>query len=163
MPKIGAMSFIAPDAWVLGDVTLGERVSVFFGAVLRGDLLPIEVGSETNIQEHAVLHTSKGRSPTRVGAQCTIGHRAIVHGCTVGDRSLIGMGATILDEAIIEQDSLVAAGALVTEGMHIPARSLVMGVPGKVVRQLTDAEVEKLSQSAQDYVAHGQMYRLKLS
>lgn len=162
MPKVGNGCFIAPDAWLLGNVTLGEQVSVFFGAVLRGDIEAITVGSETNIQEHALLHTSHGRSPAAVGSQCTIGHKAIIHGCTVGDRCLVGMGAIILDDAVIEDECLIGAGALIPEGMHVPKRSLVIGMPGKVVRELTEEEAANLTKSAADYVDVGQMYRLKV-
>ena len=158
-PNIGESCFIAPNAWVIGDVELEKEVSVFFGAVLRGDVLPIRVGERTNIQEHALLHTSDNRSPTIVGKQVTIGHRAIVHGCSVGDRSLIGMGATILDDAVIGEECIIAAGALIPERATIPPRSLVMGVPGKVVRTLSDADVAGLINSSDRYVETGAMYQ----
>lgn len=158
-PRIGAEVFVAPDAWVIGDVELAPNVSVFFGAVLRGDILPIRVGAGTNIQEHSMLHTSHGRAPTIIGESVTIGHRAIVHGCSVGNRCLIGMGAIVLDEAVIEDECLVGAGSLITEGKHFPPRSLILGSPAKVVRQLDDAEVAQLPSGAQHYVALGTEYR----
>ncbi len=158
-PQIGQEVFIAPDAWVIGDVTLGDNVSIFFGAVLRGDILAIKVGKQTNIQEHSLIHTSGGRCPTLIGEQVTVGHRAILHGCTIGNRCLIGMGATVLDESIIEDECLIGAGTLVTEGKRIPRGSLVLGVPGKVVRELTPAEIAHLSTSSADYVKTGALYR----
>ncbi|MCB0324603.1 MAG: gamma carbonic anhydrase family protein [Bdellovibrionales bacterium] len=161
-PMLGNDTFVAPDAWIIGDVTLGECVSVFFHAVLRGDLLPIRVGARTNIQEHAMLHTTSGRSPTIVGSQVTVGHRAIIHGATVGDRCLIGMGSIILDDTVIEDDCIIGAGAVVPEGKRIPARSLVMGVPGKVVRTLSDEEVAKLPASAEAYVQTAKALRENL-
>lgn len=155
-PDIAASAFIAPDAWVIGDVAIAEEVSIFFGAVLRGDILPIRVGARTNIQEHSMLHTSHGRVPTIVGEEVTIGHRAIIHGCTIEPRTLIGMGAIVLDEAVIGSECLVAAGSVITEGKRFPSRSMIMGIPGKVVRSLTDEEVRKLHQSAASYVKSGQ-------
>ncbi|MCB0345471.1 MAG: gamma carbonic anhydrase family protein [Bdellovibrionales bacterium] len=157
-PQLGKDVFIAPNAWVIGDAILGDNVSVFFGAVLRGDILQIKVGSKTNIQEHALLHTSHGRAPTIVGEEVTIGHRAIVHGCTVGDRSLVGMGATILDEAEIGEECVIGANSLILEGAKIPPRSLVVGSPGKVIRQLDDAAVAGLRESAATYVETGRMF-----
>lgn len=161
-PTIGKEVFVAPDAWVIGDVELGNNVSVFFGAILRGDILPIRIGRGTNIQEHSMLHTSHGRVPTIVGEDCTIGHRAIVHGCKVGNRTLIGMGAIVLDEAEIGDECLIGAGALILEGKKIPPRSLVVGSPGKVIRELNDAEVEGLKRSAADYVKTGALYLREL-
>jgi carbonic anhydrase/acetyltransferase-like protein (isoleucine patch superfamily) len=157
-PTIGNNVFIAPDAWVIGDVELEEEISIFFGAVLRGDLLPIRVGARTNVQEHSVLHTSHGRSPTIVGSDVTIGHRAIIHGCTVEDCSLIGMGAIVLDDAVVGEQCLIGAGSVVTEGKKIPPRSLVIGTPAKVIRTLDDAEVTKLQESADAYVKTGARY-----
>ena len=162
VPNIGQNVFIAPDANIIGDVTLSDNVSVFFGAVLRGDLLPISVGAGTNIQEHCLLHTTSGRTPVLVGTACTIGHRAIIHGCSVGNRCLIGMGAIILDEAIIEDECIIGAGALIPEGKRIPARSLVLGVPGRVLRTLSEEEIHGLPESAARYIETGRMYRTLL-
>ena len=157
-PTIGPGGWIAPDAWVIGDVTLGEKVSIFFGAVLRGDILGIRIGNETNIQEHTVIHTSHGRIPTTIGDQVTVGHRAMIHGATIGNRVLVGMGSIILDEAVIEDQCVIGAGTVVTEGKIIPSRSLVIGVPGRVVRQLTDDEVAFLTLSATRYYPFGKTY-----
>ena len=157
-PVVGAGTWVAPDASVIGDVTLGEKVSIFFGAVLRGDILAIRVGNETNIQEHSVIHTSHGRIPATIGEQVTVGHRAIIHGATVGSRVLVGMGSIILDEAVIEDQCIIGAGTVITEGKKIPARSLVIGVPGKVVRTLSDDEVAFLTLSATRYCTFGKRY-----
>ncbi|MCX5481578.1 gamma carbonic anhydrase family protein [Kaistia geumhonensis] len=143
--------WIAPDARVIGNVEIGEDVGIWFGAVLRGDNEPIVVGAATNIQEHSVLHTDMG-FPLTIGAGCTIGHRAILHGCTVGENSLIGMGAIVLNGARIGANSLVGAGALVPEGKEYPDGSLIIGTPGRVVRTLSDEQIERLSQSARSYV-----------
>jgi carbonic anhydrase/acetyltransferase-like protein (isoleucine patch superfamily) len=159
LPKLGRDVFIAPDAWVIGDVRLDDNVSIFFGAVLRGDILPITVGRGSNIQEHAMLHTSRKRTPTVVGQDVTVGHRAIIHGCTIGDRSLVGMGAVILDETIVEEDCIIAAGTVLPERKRIPAKSMVMGVPGKVVRTLSEDEIRALPQGSRHYVELGRQYR----
>jgi len=143
--------WIAPDARVIGNVVIGEDVGIWFGAVLRGDNEPITVGAETNIQEHSVLHTDMG-FPLTIGRGCTIGHRAILHGCTVGDNSLIGMGAIVLNGARIGANSLVGAGALVPEGKDYPDGSLIIGTPGRVMRALTEEQIERLHQSARSYV-----------
>jgi carbonic anhydrase/acetyltransferase-like protein (isoleucine patch superfamily) len=145
--------WIAPDASVIGRVELGEDVGVWFGAVLRGDGEPIVIGAESNIQELTVVHTDPG-CPVAVGRGCTIGHRAILHGCTIGNNTLVGMGAIILNRARIADDCIVGAGALVTEGREVPAGSLVMGVPAKVVRPLTPDEIGRNHISAAHYVAN---------
>ncbi len=145
--------WIAPTATVIGKVKLSRGIGIWFGAVLRGDGEPIAVGENTNLQEHVVVHTDPG-FPVRIGAGCTIGHRAVIHGCTIGDNVLIGMGAIVLNGAVIGDNSLVAAGALVPEGREIPAGSLVMGVPGKVARQLTEDEIARNRASAAHYVAN---------
>lgn len=143
-------AWVAPGAHVIGRVVLGAGSSVWFGAVLRGDNEPIVVGPGTNIQDHSVLHTDMG-FPLEIGADCTIGHRAILHGCTIGRCTLIGMGATILNGARIGENCLIGAGTLVTEGKEIPPRSLVIGSPGRVVRQLDDAAISGLRASAEGY------------
>lgn len=157
-PKIKENNFIAPDAWVIGDVSLEDNVSIFYGAVLRGDILPIKIGRGTNIQEHSVIHTSRGRVPTLVGEDVTIGHRAILHGCTVKNNCLIGMGSIILDEAVIEENCLIGAGSMITEGKIIPKNSLVFGSPAKVIRELKPEEVENIKKSAEAYRLVGQNY-----
>jgi carbonic anhydrase/acetyltransferase-like protein (isoleucine patch superfamily) len=145
--------WIAPDATVIGGVQLGKGVGIWFGAVLRGDGEPIVIGPETNLQEFCLVHTDPG-CPVAVGRGCTIGHRAILHGCTIGDNTLIGMGAIILNRVRIGDDCLIAAGALVVEGREIPSGSLVMGSPGKVVRTLTPDEIGRNRISAAHYVAN---------
>ncbi len=153
----GGHYWIAPSATVIGKVTVGEGVGIWFGAVVRGDNERITVGRDTNLQEHAVLHTDMG-FPLTIGARCTIGHRAIVHGCTVGDNVLIGMGATILNGAVIGDNCLIGAGALVPEGRAIPPGSLVIGVPGKVARPLSEDEIAHNRASAAHYVGNWQRY-----
>lgn len=149
-----ASVLICDGARVTGDVTLGEGVSVWYNAVLRGDDGAITVGSGTNIQDNAVLHEE-----TRVGAGCTIGHGAVVHGCTVGDNVLIGMGAIVLNGAKIGDDCIVGAGALVTGKLDAPAGSMILGSPAKVVRPLTEAEIASNRTSAQGYLEAAERYR----
>ena len=140
----------APDANVIGKVRLGAGASVWFGATLRGDNEWIDLGTGSNVQENSVLHTDIGY-PLSIGRNCTIGHNAILHGCTIGDQSLIGMGAIVLNGAQIGRNCLIGAGALITEGKIIPDNSLVLGAPGKVVRSLTEAEIDGLRESAAGY------------
>ena len=149
--------WVAPGAHVIGDVAIGEGVGIWFNAAVRGDNEPIRIGDRTNIQDGAVLHSDYG-APLSIGAGCTIGHAAIIHGCTIGDNVLVGMGATILNKAVIGADSLVGANALVTEGKHFPPRSLIVGAPARVARELTDDEVAGLKRAADDYVANWQRF-----
>jgi carbonic anhydrase/acetyltransferase-like protein (isoleucine patch superfamily) len=143
--------WIAPNATVIGKVELSDEVGIWFGAVLRGDNEPITVGARSNIQDGVMIHTDPAY-PVAVGADCTIGHHAIVHGCTIGDNSLIGMGATILNGAKIGRNCLVGANALVTEGKEFPDNSLIVGSPAKAIRSLDDEAVAKLKASAARYV-----------
>jgi carbonic anhydrase/acetyltransferase-like protein (isoleucine patch superfamily) len=145
--------FIAPGAHVIGRVVLGEDVSVWFNAVIRGDNEPIRIGARSNIQDGALLHSDEG-FPLSVGSDCTIGHRAILHGATIGDGSLIGMGATILNGAVIGRSSLVGANTLVTEGNVFADRSLIVGAPAKAVRSLDDKAVAAILASAAHYIAN---------
>ena len=156
LPPAGEF-WVAPNAVVVGRVELRRNSSIWWGAVLRGDNDPITVGEGTNIQDHSVLHTDD-RVPLTIGAGVTVGHRAMLHGCTVGDNSLIGIGAVVLNRAVIGRDCLIGAGSLITEGKAIPDRSLVMGAPGKVVRELTDPEVQMLQLSALHYVENWKRY-----
>jgi len=149
--------WIAPDAHVIGKVTLGSDVGVWFGAVLRGDNEPITVGAATNIQEGAMLHTDPGY-PVTIGEGCTIGHHAIVHGCSIGNNSLVGMGATVLNGAKIGNNCLVGANALVTEGKEFPDNSLIVGSPARAIRTLDDKAVEGLKRSAEKYVGNWQRF-----
>ena len=161
-PAVSDPVFVAPGAHVVGDVALGPDVGVWFGAVIRGDVAPIRIGARTNIQDGAVLHADPG-FPLEIGEGCTIGHRAIVHGCTVGDNTLIGMGATVLNGARIGADCLVGAGALVTEGKEFPDGSLIVGAPAKVVRSLDAAAIEGLRQSAERYAANARRFAAGLT
>lgn len=157
-PQIAASAWVAHDANLIGRVVLEEESSVWFGATLRGDNEEIRVGRGSNLQENCVLHTDMG-FPLVIGADCTIGHKAMLHGCTIGAGSLIGMGATILNGARIGRGCLIGAGALVTEGKEIPDGSLVMGSPGKVVRVLDDEARARLLKSAEGYRANARRFR----
>jgi carbonic anhydrase/acetyltransferase-like protein (isoleucine patch superfamily) len=143
--------WIAPDAHVIGRVRLGLDVGIWFGAVLRGDNELLDIGEATNIQEGAMLHTDEG-APLTIGAGCTIGHHAILHGCTVGENSLIGMGATVLNHAVIGANCIVGANALVTEGKEFPDNSLIVGTPARAIRALDAGAIERLRWSARHYV-----------
>ena len=157
-PRLAPDAFVADSAAVVGDVTLGAGASVWYGASLRGDVHWIEVGAGSNVQDNATVHVSRGTHPCRIGAGVTIGHNAVVHGCTIRDDVLVGMGAVVLDGATVGAGSLVGAGALVTGGTDVPPRSLVLGSPARVVRALTDAEVERNRANAAHYVRMAAMY-----
>ena len=161
VPEIAESAWAAPDANLIGRIILGADASVWFGASLRGDNEPITVGAGSNIQENCVLHTDMGY-PLTIGENCTIGHKAMLHGCTIGEQSLIGMGATVLNGAVIGRNCLIGACALITEGREIPDNSLVMGAPGKVVRQLDDAAIAGLLRSAQHYQQVARRFRAGL-
>lgn len=154
--------WIAPTAVLVGDVVIGDGASVWFGAVLRGDNERITVGEGTNVQENVVCHTDMG-FPLTIGTNCTIGHKAMLHGCTIGDGSLIGMGATILNGAKIGRHCLIGAGALIPEGKEIPDGSLVMGAPGRIVRELDDEARARLEKGAAGYQANMRRFRAGLS
>lgn len=157
VPDVAADAWVAPGCFVIGNVTLEAKSSVWFGCTLRGDNARITVGAGSNVQENCVLHTDIG-FPLTIGAGCTIGHKAMLHGCTIGANSLIGMGATVLNGAVIGQNCLIGAGALITEGKVIPDGSLVMGAPGKVVRMLDDAAIVGLRQSALHYQQNAALF-----
>lgn len=150
--------WVAPSAEVIGNITIASGVSVWFGSVLRGDNEPITLGAGSNLQEHTVIHTDPG-FPCTIGQNCTIGHKALLHGCKIGNGTLIGMGATILNGAEIGDNCLIGAGALITEGKVIPSGSLVMGMPGKVVRPLTDEQKSANMKSAEHYQARMRAFR----
>ena len=152
LPPEGSF-WIAPDASVIGDIILGEDVGIWFAAVLRGDTEPITIGRGSNIQDGVIIHTDFG-FPTTIGEGCTVGHRVILHGCTIGDNSLVGMGATVLNGAKIGRNSLVGANALVTEGKSFPDNSLIVGSPARAVRELDETAIAGLRQSAENYVAN---------
>lgn len=157
-PTIPASAWVAETATVRSDVTLGEDVSVWFSAVIRGDEAPVVVGDRTNIQDGAVLHVSTG-FPCIVGQDVTVGHRAVVHGCTVEDGALIGIGAIVLDGATVGAGAMVGAGALVPPGMVVPAGMLVLGVPARVVGPLSEAQRRMGPQTVEKYVARKEAYR----
>jgi len=166
-PNIGKNSWIAPSADVVGDVTCGEDCSIWFGCVVRGDVHYIKIGDRTNIQDLSMIHVTHYKNgdkstgnPTIIGDDVTIGHRVMLHGCTVEDACLIGMSATILDGAVVGKESIVGASSLITSNKIFPPRSLIMGSPAKVVRELTDEEVEELYASAKRYVAFKKDYQL---
>ena len=160
-PEVHESAWVAPDANLIGSIVLEEDSSVWFGSTLRGDNEEIRLGAGSNIQENVVCHTDMGY-PLVIGAGCTIGHKAMLHGCTIGENSLIGMGATILNGAKIGRNCLIGAGALIPEGKEIPDGSLVMGMPGKVVRQLDEAAIEGLRKSAKGYQKNARRFRAGL-
>jgi carbonic anhydrase/acetyltransferase-like protein (isoleucine patch superfamily) len=160
-PQIPPSAYVAKEATVIGRVRLGERTSVWPGAVIRADDDTIDIGDDTNIQDGAVLHVDPG-CPMRVGANVTVGHQATLHGCTIGDGALIGIRAVIYNHAVIGRDCIVGAGALVPEGKIFPDRSLIVGVPAKLVRQLTDQDVQGLQRNVEAYVRRGVTYRAQL-
>lgn len=153
-PAMGRDVFIAESAVVVGDVSLGDEASLWFGAVVRGDCYPIRIGARTNVQDGAVVHVLGGKAETIIGDEVTIGHAAVVHGCTIGHRCLIGMGSIVLDGAVIGEDSLVAAGSLVTPGTLVPAKSVVMGRPARVVRATGEEELQRIRESAANYIRY---------
>ncbi len=161
-PNVHETAFIAPDATIIGNVIIEEDATILFGVVLRGDLLQIKVGARTNIQEHSCLHTSHGRTPTIIGSDVTIGHRAIIHGASISSRCIIGMGSIILDEAEVGEDSIVGAASLITEGKKFPPRSLILGSPAKVVRELSEEEIKYIKFSVNSYVKTGRMFKKEL-
>ena len=161
-PKVAQGVFIAPGACVVGNVEIAPEASIWFGVVIRGDNEPMSIGEGSNIQDNSVLHSDPG-FPLTIGRNCTIGHSAIVHGCTVGDGSLIGMGATVLNGAVIGKNCLIGAGALVTERTVIPNNSLVVGSPARVKRELTKEQIEGLHETARHYRANGARFNGELS
>lgn len=158
VPELGKDAWIAASAQVVGKVVLGAQVSVWFNAVLRGDNEPITVGARTNIQDGAVLHNDEG-VPLTIGEDVSVGHMAMLHGCTVGNGSLIGMHATILNRAVIGKHCLIGAKTLIPEGKVIPDRSLVVGTPGRIIRELTNEEVARLATGAAHYVENAERFR----
>lgn len=158
-PKIDPSVFIAEGVHIIGDVEIGRDSSVWFNTVIRGDVNFIRIGERTNIQDNTVVHVTNKKFPTFIGSNVTVGHSAVIHACTINDYSLIGMGAVVLDDAKIGKYSLIAAGAVVTMGMTVPEGVLAAGVPAKVVRPLTEAELKFLEQSAQNYIDYVATYR----
>jgi carbonic anhydrase/acetyltransferase-like protein (isoleucine patch superfamily) len=161
-PVVPESAWVAGSAEVMGDVVLGEDVGIWFGVVVRGDTAPIRIGAQTNIQDLSVLHADVGM-PLTIGEGVTVGHQAMLHGCTVGDNSLIGIGAVVLNGAKIGKGCLVGAGALVTEGKAFPDGSMIIGSPAKVVRDLTPEQLQGLHLSAQHYVANAKRFKSSLN
>jgi carbonic anhydrase/acetyltransferase-like protein (isoleucine patch superfamily) len=160
-PRVAASAYVAAEATLVGDVVVGERASVWPGAAARGDNEPIVIGNDSNVQEGAVLHADPGFA-LAIGERVTVGHQAMLHGCTIGDGSLIGIQAVVMNGAVIGRDSLVGAGSIVTEGKSFPDRSLILGVPAKVARALSDAEVAGLERASSGYVERGAHFRSHL-
>jgi len=158
-PRLHPSVFVADGAQVIGDVEIGEESSVWYNTVLRGDVNSIRIGRRTNIQDLTMVHVERGTHPTRVGDEVTVGHHVVIHGCTIGNRVLVGIGSVILNGVVIEDDSFIAAGTLLTPGMHVPSGSMVMGSPGRVKRTLSDAERAGLLNSAAGYVLNAKLHR----
>ena len=156
-PTLGHGVWVAPDAHVIGDVHLGDEVGIWFSTVIRGDNTPMLIGARTNVQEGSMLHSDPG-APLTIGEDCTIGHHAILHGCTLGDRVLVGMGACVLNRAVIGADCLIGAGALVTEGKVFESGQLILGSPAKAVRPLDERTLAGLRASAAHYVTNARTY-----
>ena len=161
VPQVAASAWVASEATVIGEVVLGEGANVWPGAVIRGDNEPIRIGQGTNVQEGAVLHADPG-TPLTVGDYVSIGHQAMLHGCTVGDGSLIGIQAVVMNNAVIGKDCLVGAGAIVTEGKTFADRSLILGSPARMLRTMTDEDIAAMRANAEDYVRRQEMYKREL-
>ena len=158
-PVIPDSCYISESVDLIGDVTLGENVSLWFGTVVRADMHFITIGNRSNIQDNSVVHVTTDISPTRIGSEVTVGHNAIIHGATIEDQCLIGMGSIIMDDAVVGEGSIVGAGAVVPPNMIIPPHSLVTGLPAKIVRQTSDEELEMIIERAQHYIDFSQKYK----
>ena len=157
-PRLARGTYVAPDAVLVGEVDLGEGASVWFGAVLRADNAAIRVGPRSNIQDHCVVHVDEGL-PVSLGSDCIVGHAAVLHGCTLGDRVLVGIGARVLDGAVVEDDVVIGAGALVPERAHLVSGQLYLGIPARATRPLREDERERIAQGALHYVEKAGQYR----
>lgn len=158
LPAVGDDVFIAGSAEVIGSVTIGDGSSVWFQSVVRGDVEPITIGTRTNIQDHCVLHVTGGLWPLVIGDEVTVGHRVVLHGCTIESRVLVGIGSIVLDGAIVEEGSMVGAGSVVPPGFRVPAGTLVMGIPARVKRELSATETEHITRSAANYSDYARIY-----
>lgn len=158
-PRLHETVFVADGARVIGDVEIGAHSSIWFNAVVRGDVCPIRLGEQTNVQDNVTLHVTHDTGPLNIGNRVTIGHNAVLHACTVKDRTLIGMGAVLLDDCVVEPESLVAAGSLVRAGFVVPSGMLVAGVPASIKRRLTDAERRNINESPDNYMRYVAKYR----
>lgn len=161
-PAVGERVFVAPSAYVVGDVTLGDDVSIWFGAVVRGDVNRVRIGARSNVQDGGVVHVSHQTHPTAIGDGVVVGHQAVVHGCTLEDGCLVGIGARVLDGAVIEAGAQVGAGAVVAPGHRVPAGQLALGIPARVVRPLTAEETLRIADGVERYVALKEHYRATL-
>lgn len=157
-PKIAATAFIEASAQVIGDVEIGEQSSVWFNCVIRGDVYHVRIGHSTNIQDGTIIHVTNGRFPTIIGNYVTVGHGVMLHGCTIKDRSLIGIGSIVLDNVVIGEESFIAAGSLVTPGTVIPPRSMVMGSPARVRREVTEDEIARIDIHWRHYIDYKNNY-----
>lgn len=157
-PTFDESNYIAPSADVIGDVTLGHESSIWFNCTVRGDVNYIEIGDRSNIQDNCCIHVMNQTGPTIIGNEVTIGHGAIIHGCTIKDRVLVGMNAVVLDKAVIEEDVIIAAGSLVTPGKTMPSGYMCMGSPCKPVRKLTEAEIQSIPKYSENYVKYSRVY-----
>ena len=159
LPTLGRDVFVAPNATLVGSVVIGDEASIWFGAVLRGDVGPIAIGARTNIQDLTMVHTTHDLSKATIGDDVTVGHAAILHGCTIGHRCLVGMGSILLDNVVVGDECVIAAGSLLPQRMVVPPRSLVMGRPARVVRPVNDAELRMGIDGARNYVEYAKRYR----
>jgi len=160
-PRFDETNFIAPSADIIGDVTLGREASVWFNTTVRGDVNWISIGEKTNIQDNTCIHVMNKTGPTRIGSEVTVGHSAMIHGCTIHNRVLVGIQATILDEAVIEENCIIAAGSLVPPGKVMPSGYMCMGTPAKPVRELTQEELNSIGEHAEHYVTYARAYQQK--
>ena len=151
-PQLGKNIYISENASIIGEVILGNEVNIWFGAVVRGDMHYIKIDSRSNVQDNAVVHVTTAVSPTNIGSGVTVGHGAIIHGCTIEDNCMLGMGSVVMDDAIVGEGSLIGAGALVPPNMKIPPKSLVVGMPGKIVREVSDEEYQMIMERPQEYI-----------
>ena len=158
-PVVDPSVYVAPGAVIIGDVVIGPESSIWFGTVVRADVNYIRIGAQTNIQDQCILHVTGGNYPLNVGNRITVGHRAIIHGCTIEDGCLIGMGAVLLDGCHVGSEAIVAAGSVVSEGSHIPPRTLAMGAPAEPRRAITEKELARAKYSASHYIELAQIYR----
>ena len=158
-PRLDPSVFVVDSATVIGDVVIGPESSIWFGAVVRGDIESIRIGARTNVQDNATIHVVGGKFGTRLGDGVTVGHNAVVHGCTIEDGALVGMGAIVMNGAKIGRNSIVGAGSVITEGKEFPERSLIIGSPARVIRTLDDAQVQKMGSAARFYVANGPRFK----
>lgn len=157
-PRFGNRIFLAENVTIIGDVEIGDDSSIWYGSVIRGDVHHIRIGRRTNIQDNCVVHVTNGVWPTIIGDDVSIGHGVIVHGCTIERGCLVGMGSRVLDGAVIGEEALVGAGSVVPEGMEIPPRTLVLGVPGRVRRELTEAELDRVRKNSRNYLDYKEIY-----